>query len=273
MRQVWVIVLLGFLILFHPEEVKSAFEDKEVGARALGMGGAFVAVSDDANAIWWNPAGLVQLKNREFTSLYTELFGLEELAYSSLSYGQRMKKSRALGIGWQGFGGDLYKEDTLTVSYSRLFFKRISLGLNLKYMALKIKSAGSAEVWGIDLGTLYKLNKKMKLGLLAYNLNSPEIAGDSLPRKTNIGLAFTPFKKLILALDVKEEKGYDTQICLGEELKITPHFTLRAGAQVNPLRLTGGFGFKFKSLQLDYAYFSHSVLGATHQVSLTIFNL
>jgi hypothetical protein len=33
-----------------------AFED--VGTRAQGMGGAFVAVADDATATWWNPAGL-----------------------------------------------------------------------------------------------------------------------------------------------------------------------------------------------------------------------
>ena len=29
-----------------------------VGTRAQGMGGAFVAVADDATATWWNPAGL-----------------------------------------------------------------------------------------------------------------------------------------------------------------------------------------------------------------------
>jgi hypothetical protein len=31
---------------------------ESVGTRALGMGGAFVAVADDATATWWNPAGL-----------------------------------------------------------------------------------------------------------------------------------------------------------------------------------------------------------------------
>ena len=29
-----------------------------VGMRALGMGGAFVAVANDSSATWWNPAGL-----------------------------------------------------------------------------------------------------------------------------------------------------------------------------------------------------------------------
>ena len=31
---------------------------ESVGTRAQGMGGAFVAVADDATASWWNPAGL-----------------------------------------------------------------------------------------------------------------------------------------------------------------------------------------------------------------------
>lgn len=35
------------------------------GARAMGIGGAFVAVADDATAIHWNPAGLTQLKKPE----------------------------------------------------------------------------------------------------------------------------------------------------------------------------------------------------------------
>ena len=32
-----------------------------VGTRALGMGGAFVAVADDPSAVYWNPAGLPRM--------------------------------------------------------------------------------------------------------------------------------------------------------------------------------------------------------------------
>ena len=31
---------------------------EDIGTRAQGMSGAFVAVADDATAVWWNPAGL-----------------------------------------------------------------------------------------------------------------------------------------------------------------------------------------------------------------------
>src|SRR2546428_575593 len=46
-----------------------------VGARAVGMGGAFVAVADDATAPWWNPAGLVFLPYREVIPQHSERFG------------------------------------------------------------------------------------------------------------------------------------------------------------------------------------------------------
>lgn len=35
------------------------------GARAAGMGGAFIGVADDATAITWNPGGLTQLYRPE----------------------------------------------------------------------------------------------------------------------------------------------------------------------------------------------------------------
>lgn len=40
------------------------------GARAAGMGDAFVAVSDDGTAASWNPAGLAQLRQPEFSFVY-----------------------------------------------------------------------------------------------------------------------------------------------------------------------------------------------------------
>jgi len=40
------------------------------GARALGIGGAFTAIADDATAASWNPAGLVQLEKPEASAVY-----------------------------------------------------------------------------------------------------------------------------------------------------------------------------------------------------------
>ena len=51
---------------------------ESLGVRALGMGGAFVAVADDATAAYWNPAGLVHLRERWET--YAEMLLREEIA-------------------------------------------------------------------------------------------------------------------------------------------------------------------------------------------------
>jgi hypothetical protein len=46
-----------------------------VGPRAIGMGGAFAAVSDDATAPYWNPAGMVYLPYKEVIAMHSEKFG------------------------------------------------------------------------------------------------------------------------------------------------------------------------------------------------------
>jgi long-subunit fatty acid transport protein len=48
-----------------------------IGARALGMGGAYIGVADDYSASFWNPAGLAQLRRLEFTG------GLTNTNYSN----------------------------------------------------------------------------------------------------------------------------------------------------------------------------------------------
>jgi hypothetical protein len=46
-----------------------------LGAKALGMGGAFVSIADDASAAYWNPAGLVQPEQRQILLMHSERFG------------------------------------------------------------------------------------------------------------------------------------------------------------------------------------------------------
>ncbi len=45
-----------------------------VGARAIGMGSAFVAIADDATATYWNPAGLTHVKKSSFSAMYADTF-------------------------------------------------------------------------------------------------------------------------------------------------------------------------------------------------------
>src|ERR1700681_2567194 len=53
---VWFLVSLVSVVAIVPSARAQEYE--AIGIRAQGMGGAFVAVADDATASWWNPAGL-----------------------------------------------------------------------------------------------------------------------------------------------------------------------------------------------------------------------
>ena len=50
-------------------EIPSSPNPVGSGARALGMGSAFIAVADDATAASWNPGGLIQLEKPEISSV------------------------------------------------------------------------------------------------------------------------------------------------------------------------------------------------------------
>ena len=59
----------------HATKYAGEFLKIPMGARAIGMGGAFTAVCDDASAAWWNPAGMVFLPYREVMIQHAEQFG------------------------------------------------------------------------------------------------------------------------------------------------------------------------------------------------------
>lgn len=62
-----VIFFLLFLGIVQMSAQMVNFNLSGAGARAMGMGGAFIGVADDATAIAWNPAGLSQLERPEFS--------------------------------------------------------------------------------------------------------------------------------------------------------------------------------------------------------------
>ena len=49
----------------------ATFLEIEAGSRAVGMGGAVVAVADDATALYWNVAGISRLKQNEMVFIHT----------------------------------------------------------------------------------------------------------------------------------------------------------------------------------------------------------
>lgn len=64
-------------------EIPSSFNPVGSGARALGMGGAFIAVADDATAASWNPGGLIQLDKPEVSIVGAGFIRDEDLDFGT----------------------------------------------------------------------------------------------------------------------------------------------------------------------------------------------
>lgn len=62
-------------------EIPSSPNPVGSGARALGMGGAFIAVADDATAASWNPGGLIQLEKPEISIVVGGILRMEKNSF------------------------------------------------------------------------------------------------------------------------------------------------------------------------------------------------
>ena len=107
-------ILLLSLMIAHL--YGQSMEQIPTGARPLGMGGAFVGVADDANALNWNPAGLPGLRRTEFTSSYSNLYELG-ISHSYLGFVRNFSDRIAFGLDWGNVGFDdkelLFSENKL----------------------------------------------------------------------------------------------------------------------------------------------------------------
>ena len=85
-----------------------------VGARALGMGSAFVAIADDATATYWNPAGLTKVKKHSFSAMYSDTFSTGDgswlsrglVNYNFVNYVYQIEDIGSLGLSWIRLGVD-----------------------------------------------------------------------------------------------------------------------------------------------------------------------
>ncbi|MCD4819098.1 MAG: hypothetical protein K8S23_10445 [Candidatus Cloacimonetes bacterium] len=102
MRNIKNIVLITILftsIYLHAGRFAGDFLEIGSGVRALGMGGAFVAVADDASTIYWNAAGISQLDEAEINIMRAYLY--DGLAYyDNLTYCQPLPNNVTIGLNW-----------------------------------------------------------------------------------------------------------------------------------------------------------------------------
>lgn len=285
------IFLLGSVIWAQSYSQTEDLMKIGVGARPMGMGKAFVALADDGNSPFMNPAGLAELKSWQLTSMYVNY--LEgDVPYTLLS-GSWPWRAGTIGLGLLSTGvSDIpsptptsisyfdYYDRMLLLSYAQRYTgpdilsdpnKDLLFGGNLKLLFKGMGGAGgnAGRGYDVDLGVKYTHNKWLKLGanfqnILATTLDWNSQAKEDIPLLLKVGGALKLWnERLNLALDMDLPLGANLPNLyhLGLEWPINSIFCLRAGADqisdaasavaTNP---TAGASINYRGFKVDYAY-------------------
>ncbi|MBM3263226.1 MAG: PorV/PorQ family protein [candidate division Zixibacteria bacterium] len=286
MRYAWCLGLLA--VLFATPAQSQIRNQVFVGARPMGMGETFVGVADDANAIYWNPAGLPQLQRQELTFTYADLYGLG-LRNLYGAYVYPVTDNSALGVDVFNTGFDdkelQFGQWKFNLGYGYRWRRLVSLGATFKYVLMNIgqdnRTLDNAGGIGFDAGLLITPGSRFRFGLMAQDVTNTSIKHDSgkseaiLKRNIRGGVSVRPIDPLLLAADVSDRLHF------GAEYSIANMFALRGGLQRKiktnsqsdfdgKLVYSGGVGVKYRLVEINYAYERHPFLPATQRFSISL---
>lgn len=276
----------------------SGFTNLPTSVRAMGMGQAFVAIADDYGACYFNPAGLLQITQKELGTMYTDLYSLGLLRQSFLSFVEPTTGMGAGGISWSRLSADLEPEkwssDLYSYSYAQFFSQNklttsrktfSSWGINIKYLR-ETSPWGNASGYGLDVGFLTR-GEKFSWGASIQDLISQikwtTGKKESIPINIKLGTVYRFTPQFLTALDIDVSwQDLPKNIRLGSEWWVQPNIALRLGAvkafQKNAdLTFSAGLGLYFpfqnrkaiSMIAFNYALSSHENLALTHYFSLS----
>jgi hypothetical protein len=168
------------------------------GARALGMGSAHAAVSNDVTSAYWNPAGLASVENIDIAYMHSERFaGIVSYDYGAVAYPLRNSDATiALSMIRQGVDNiantlnawdperNLPRENVqdfidefsvadmaFILSYATQATERLSWGVNAKIVTHRLGPFADAWGYSLDAGTQFRMGQTV-IGLHVMDLTS-----------------------------------------------------------------------------------------------------
>lgn len=181
-----------------------AFLDYGAGPRSLAMGRAFGAVADDAQAGYFNPAGLFQLNAQEVILAHSQLYGarMEYIAYALPTRGLGTFGLVLINYGAEGiesrtpennrYQNYIFAENAYLASYAYNPWSFLGFGANLKLVTKNLAEYADVSV-GADVGALLLWPRPLSFALSVQNLIQPSLQlaniADIYPRGLRAGSA------------------------------------------------------------------------------------
>ena len=274
-----------------------------VGARAAAMGGAFVAVSDDATALFWNAAGIARIDPDKSELSLNHANWPAELSFDQIGYVFHIKRfPGAFGVSARALSMDPMVETTsfqpdpnvgtgntfdagmmaAGVTYARSFTDKFSAGVTANMIHEGLADV-SQQTFAFDIGTLYDVGTLgMKIGMAISNMGSQIKFIDHearIPGIFRVGTSATLLQssdqKLIGSFEFSHPPDNAERLNFGGEYSFHRYLFLRGGYNFNydTEGMAGGVGFHFPvsiagQADLDYAYTDMHELGGAHRFTL-----
>lgn len=260
-----------------------------VGARAMALGKTFVAVADDATTLFWNPAGLAQLQQKEIQASHA--FLNDGLSYDFLAYAHPWYELGTLAIGGMNLStGDIEKRDDHNellgtfnsqqmqglVSFARYLYPGFAVGMSLT-LQREVLDDKTATGMGFDLGGLYNISDNFAMGFVLKNLLPPELrlqdTAETLPINIRLGAAYRRSldaagnHRIMASVELEKPNFNAVYLHGGLEYWFYQVMALRAGWDGE--RPRAGLGLAVAGLELDYAFNWQEEVGLSNFVSLS----
>jgi len=295
-----VLLLLLPCLLFGQAKVGTAgaqFLEIGVSSRAVGMGEAFVAVSDDVSAIYYNPAGLSQLYEKEV--VFTHISYAADMTYDFGGFALPVwSLGGVLGFGFYMFDAGTIDETTyeyptgtgrtfgakeyaLSASYARSLTDHFSVGMTFKIIDQHYEDV-RATGWAADVGTTYDTGfRGFKISMVISNFG-PDMTfinqSHPLPINFKFGSTFNIIEsdrhRAMLALEGSHPSDNLEKYSAGMEYAYNEMFFLRFGQkfQLDEGGFSAGAGFQMPlkdyKLKVDYGYFDFGLLESVHRFTI-----
>ncbi len=257
------------------------------GSRAGAMGGAFTAVMDDSDCLYYNPAGLATVSyielpfgdNRWFDGISYQsagiVYGLRDIRTENLRHMGALAANAATlttgdieGRDINGaFTSNFNVENRLLVAgYAKPLFQgdggTVSAGVSAKFLTEKI-AGNEIQSNAFDVGALWAApGNRVSLGAVVQNLGGGIKyieQEEDMPTRTRFGGALsnaTDDLMVTLDLDTRDLSSYD--VFLGGEARLLRAVAIRAGYMFqgsNESRLTAGMGIVLSQMDVYFMYF------------------
>ena len=186
--------------------VGAAFLKIEGGSRPAGLGGAFAGLANDINTIFWNPAGLTAVHDRELTAM--QHFSFAEINNQTIGYAQRIERL-VWGASFLGSFTEIERRQGPTEDPdSTVTIGGFATGLSLAYpLSEAISVGGTAKIISeqldiqnafgaaADVGLVLRLlDNHLGIGIAVQNAGVLD-GGENLPMALRAGLAYRTWKQ------------------------------------------------------------------------------